>query len=187
MTACSSQSNTGSTDFLRISRSTVDDTIAQNLNALLTPGLATFDPASTSQRLPRPTGRRTIPQPACDRFKRDVLFPSWQSRSDVLNYCAGVATSPDPEDPDLILREVEDAKARERVVDERLDPYSARYFPREPRTEALATLISNERMVERIVRMKTWASVQERCAVEDVDAEKALNRWRKEVGNGGAS
>ncbi|KAL1306818.1 hypothetical protein AAFC00_005475 [Neodothiora populina] len=171
-------------DFLRLSRSAVDDTISQNLNALLTPGTSSsFDPTSTSTRTtpPHPTfaTRRTIPRPACDDFQSRILFPSWQARSDVLNYCAGVATSPDPGDPDLLLREVEDAKARERVVDERLDPYSARYFPRAPRTEALAALIRNERMVETIVRGRTWGLVTERCESGGSDPEKALDEWRR--------
>lgn len=102
----------------------------------------------------------------------------------MLTYCASVATSPDPEDPDLIAREVEDARARERVVDERLDPYSARYFPREPRTERLASLIRQERMVEGIVRGRTWEVVGERCenGVEVGDAEVALERWRQSTG-----
>jgi len=102
----------------------------------------------------------------------------------VLNYCAGVATSPDPNDPDHILREEEDARARERVVDERLDPYSARYFPRERRTERLADLMRNERMVEEIVRGRTWGIVNERCenvpgVVTDSGWAEALNQWRK--------
>lgn len=107
-----------------------------------------------------------------------MLFPSWQTRSDVLNYCAGVATSPDPEDPDLILRQVESARERERVVDERLDPYSARYFPREPRTESLANLIRNERTIEQIIRSRTWSLVAERCD-DSGDWEHAFNRWRE--------
>jgi hypothetical protein len=100
-------------------------------------------------------------------------------RSDVLNYCAGVATSPDPNDPEHVLREVEDARARERVVDERLDPYSGRYFPRDTRTESLAALIRNERSVESIIRSRTWGLVGERCDNEGVDAENALDDWRK--------
>ncbi|EKG19487.1 Caffeine-induced death protein 2 [Macrophomina phaseolina MS6] len=100
-------------------------------------------------------------------------------RSDVLSYCASVATSPDPDDPDSILREVEDAKVRERVVDERLDPYSARYFPKELRTEMLANVIRNERMVENIIRTRTWGMVAERCGDEGRDFEAALNEWRK--------
>ncbi|KAI5207536.1 hypothetical protein E4T39_02032 [Aureobasidium subglaciale] len=167
-------------DFLRISRSAVDDTISQNLNALLSPSTSAFDPTSTSRSLPRPTGKRTIPAPACDSFKQNVLFPSWQARSDVLAYCGGVATSPDPDDPDHILREVEDAKARERVVNERLDPYSARYFPREVRTEALASLVRSELMVESIVRTRTWAMVRERCSDDEYDGEKALDKWRQQ-------
>jgi hypothetical protein len=108
------------------------------------------------------------------------LFPSWQARSDVLAYCAGVATSPDPDDPDHILREVEDVRARERVVNERLDPYSGRYFPREVRTEALAALVRSELMVESIVRSRTWGLVRERCSDEEYDGEKALDKWRRE-------
>jgi len=101
----------------------------------------------------------------------------------VLNYCAGVATSPDPDDPEHVLRQVEDARARERVVNERLDPYSARYFPREVRTESLAGLIRNERMVESIVRDRTWSIIKERCegsaeSQQHSGSDDALNNWR---------
>lgn len=99
----------------------------------------------------------------------------------MLNYCAGVATSPDPNDPDHVLRQVEDARARERIVNERLDPYSARYFPREARTEALASLIRNERMVEGIVRNRTWQLMGERCEIEAESSEKALDSWRSRI------
>ncbi|EMD01233.1 hypothetical protein BAUCODRAFT_62337 [Baudoinia panamericana UAMH 10762] len=170
-------------DFLRISRGTVDDTISQNLNALVTPGTSRpFDPSSTAERAPRPVHKRPIEPAACEQFKNRVLFPSWQSRSDVLNYCAGVATSPDPDDPDHVLREVEDMRARERMVNERLDPYSGRYFPREARTEALASLIRNERMVESIIRSRTWGLVGERCDNGGTDYDAALNEWRKTEG-----
>lgn len=125
-----------------------------------------------------------MPSNSCQSFKSDVLFPAWQTRSDVLNYCAGVATSPDPDDPDHVLREVEDTRARERVVDERLDPYSGRYFPREARVERLAMLVRQERMVEGIVRERTWGVVKERCE-ENVNVEKgwedAIDRWRQNV------
>ncbi|KAJ4990042.1 caffeine-induced death protein 2 [Stagonosporopsis vannaccii] len=165
-------------DFLRISRSTIDDSITQNLNALLTPAQRGFDPTSTSTRqLSGPA--RSIPPTQCDEFKQRVLFPSWAVRSDVLDYCAGVATSPDPDDPDSVLRQVEDAKARERVVDERLDPYSGRYFPQEARTESLALLMRNERAVEKIIRSRSWGVIAERCGSESVDAERAFDEWRK--------
>ena len=99
----------------------------------------------------------------------------------MLNYCAAVATSSDPDDPDLVLRETESARDRERVVDERLDPYSARYFPREARTEILAGLVRNERAVEGIVRGRTWAVVGERCVGDEgVGWQEVLDRWRGE-------
>lgn len=99
-------------------------------------------------------------------------------------YCAGVATSPDPDDPEHILRELEDAKARERIVDERLDPYSGRYFPREARTERLAALMRNERMVEEIVRQRTWQIMGERCegaigAAGGATWSEAFDGWQR--------
>lgn len=167
-----------SIDFLRLSRATVDDSITQNLNALLTPASDGFDPSSTSQRGIRQAAKRGIDPQSCREFKEGVLFDSWQSRSDVFNYCRGVAASQDPGDPDSVLRQAELERDRERLVDERLDPYSARFFPQEARTEALANLLKNETMVERIVRSRTWGLVSERCGDNGLGWEQALNRWR---------
>lgn len=102
----------------------------------------------------------------------------------MLQYCASVATSPDPNDPDLIEREAENRKDRDRVVNERLDPYSGRFFPREARTEQLAGLLRNENAVEGIIRQRTWGIVQERCQGVDGRWEDALDKWREENGNG---
>lgn len=79
-----------------------------------------------------------------------------------------------------MVREAELEKNRERVVDERLDPYSGRFFPREARTEQLAMLIRQEQGVENIVRARTWETVQERCGDSFDGWEEALHRWRKE-------
>jgi hypothetical protein len=166
-------------DFLRLSRSSIDDTINQNLNALSRPS-ETNPFTSTQPGLRQPT--RRLPPATCADFQDRVLFPSWQTRSNVLNYCAGVATSPDPEDPDHLLRESESAKARERIVNERLDPYGARNLPLEGRTEALANLVRRERRVEEIVRKRTWDLVSERCPPSglpgEVSYEAALDAWR---------
>ncbi|KAH6646274.1 caffeine-induced death protein 2 [Truncatella angustata] len=164
-------------DFLRISRGAVDDSITQNLNALVTPARKGFDPNSTTVRTP--SSRREIDPQSCHAFKEQVLFPSWQSRSDVLTYCAYVATSPDPNDPETALREAESLKERERIVNERLDPYSARYFPTEPRTQQLAQLLRQERSVETIVRARTWGLVRERCSDSADSSDQALNQWRE--------
>lgn len=114
-----------------------------------------------------------------------MLFPTWQARSDVLHYCAAVATSPDPDDPSAALREAEAERDRERVIDERLDPYSARFFPTEARTERLAALLRMEKGVENIVRARTWAVVRERCDPAgggfgggEEAWEAALGKWR---------
>ena len=162
----------------------IDDSIIQNLNALITPGKYQFDPSSTAERQVQPVRKKQVDWESCSAFKDDVLFRSWQTRSDVLNFCAGVAL--DPNDPDLLLRQVESAKERERVVDERLDPYSGRFFPREARTESLAHLIRNERSVEDIIRARTWNLVTEKCGDPGMDWRAALDKWRisKERGQG---
>ncbi|PKX92591.1 MIX23 family protein [Aspergillus novofumigatus IBT 16806] len=166
-------------DFLRLSRATIDDSISQNLNALVTPAREGFDPSSTAIRQTDSRAGRPIDPEACRNFKDNVLLQSWQTRSDVLNFCAGVATSPDPDDPDLILRQEESAKEREKIVDERLDPYSARYFPKELRTESLANLVRNQRTVEEIIRARTWGVVTDRCSDSASTWEEALNNWRQ--------
>lgn len=163
-------------DFLRTSRGMVDDTVVQHLNALVTPSREVFDSSMTANRQTQPSSKKPVNARSCEAFKNDLLFQSWQSRSDVLNYCAGVAL--DPNDPDLLLLDVESAKERERVADERLDPYSNRHFPREARTESLASLIRNERSVEAIVRARTWSVVLERCGDPGIRWEEAINTWR---------
>lgn len=70
-------------------------------------------------------------------------------------------------------------RQREKVVDERLDPYSARYFPQESRTESLALLVRNERGVEKIIRARTWGLVGERCGDEGLGFDEALDKWRE--------
>lgn len=92
----------------------------------------------------------------------------------------GVATSDDPEDPDILTRQVENARDRERVVDERLDPYSGRFFPREARTEKLTGILRLERGVETVVRGRTWGAVGDRCGGGDEGWEVAMDKWRDE-------
>ncbi|KAF4506254.1 hypothetical protein G6O67_006357 [Ophiocordyceps sinensis] len=163
-------------NFLRLSRSSVDDSITQNLNALVTPAEGGFDPRSTSRRAWVPPSRQ-ISSETCQSFKDKVLFPAWQARTDVLDYCGLVATSPDPDDPEAMLRKMENQRDRERVVNERLDPYSGRFFPREARKQTLAMLIRQERDVESVVRSRTWDVVQRRCASSSESWEDAVGQW----------
>lgn len=173
------------TDFLRLSRSTIDDSITSNLNALLTPGNQGFDPSSTSTRSPS-SRQKYIPGPSCQNFKNRVLFSSWQARGDLLDYCDSVARNEGLEgkDAEEVLREEENEKGRRRLAeaDERRDPYSGRFFPMESRREVLAGIVRQERGVERIVRARTWKVVNERCGEEAVarDWEAALEEWRRQ-------
>lgn len=187
-------------EFFRLSRSSIDDSISTHLNALVTPSTSNPLTHSTTTTIdPRPAAsRRPIGPDACATFKSTILFPTWSARTDLLEYCSHVATSPDPEDPTLPLRQLQSEADRNRVVNERLDPYSGRFSPLEPRTERLATLLRNEMAVERIVRRRTWAVVAERCGdVTELENpgngngngsegwERALDQWRQARGEKG--
>lgn len=95
----------------------------------------------------------------------------------MLRYCGIVATSPDPDDPEAAILELEKQRDRERIVDERLDPYSGRFFPREARTQSLALLMRQERAVENIVRSRTWDVIQARCGASAQTWEDAMSKW----------
>lgn len=168
-----------SLDFLRLSRASIDDTITQNLNALVKPSEVGFDPRSTSQRTP--TSSHDLPFQACQMFKEKVLFPAWQARSMALNYCGFVAMGPDPDDFESELRDADNQRVRERVIDERLDPYSGRFSPRESRSHILAALVLQEREVENIVRSRTWDVVQQRCAAPHEHWDYAFELWKEKL------
>ena len=108
-----------------------------------------------------------------------MLLPSWHARSQALSYCAGVAASPDPNDPEAGGLAAERVENNESEADERLDPYSGRVFPREARTERLAAVVRRERGIENIVRARTWSAVQERCAESADTWEEALAAWKR--------
>jgi hypothetical protein len=103
----------------------------------------------------------------------------------VLDYCAAVAAAPDPNDPEAVKREAYNLAGRERVEhkNERLDPYSGRFFERESRAKELAEVVSRERRVEGIVRGRTWDVVGRRCGGNLAIGERweeGMETWRRE-------
>ncbi|KAL9086149.1 MAG: hypothetical protein Q9159_004329 [Coniocarpon cinnabarinum] len=160
-------------DFLRLSRSTVDDSISTHLNAMLTPSRPSLFSSTPTQPEPPPRGnRRNISGETCARFKDEVLFPNWRSRDDVLSYCSNVAVSPDAAvastEQEASGAEHRDFWGNVQPTDERLDPYSARDYSynRESNTQQLRSVLANEQGVERIVRSRSWGILGERCVGE---------------------
>jgi hypothetical protein len=173
-------------DFLRLSRSTIDDSIFQNLNALVRN--STFDPTSTSSRQNQssPPNPHQLPTSTCEEFISSILFPSWSTRDDVIKYCLTVALDPlsDETDPSTTERALEDQVAAGRTIDERLDPYSGRYFPQKTKREALLDLLQNEVAVETIIRDRSRRAIEERCVDGRGKADaRSYNAWRPERGS----
>ncbi|KAF3909888.1 hypothetical protein ABW21_db0208061 [Orbilia brochopaga] len=163
-------------EFLRTSRATTDDAISQQLATLARP--PSFDPTTTASRHP---SHRLIPPSTLAAFLRSTLYPSWSARAEVLSYCAQVATQPDPDDPSALEIARENEAQGARIVDERLDPYSGRYFPKESRVQVLAGVVRNERGVEEIVRERTWDVVKSRSVdgMGGLTWQDAYAQWRR--------
>lgn len=78
---------------------------------------------------------------------------------------------------------IEQEKQSLRKVDERLDPYSGRWQPREARTERLGEVLRQEGAVERVVRSRVWGVVEGRCGLEgmgDGGWETEYEKWKKD-------
>ena len=65
-----------------------------------------------------------------------------------------------------------------KVVDERLDPYSARDYTEETRGERLARQVREERAVEDITRARSWGVVSDRCGGRE-RWEDTFRRWEE--------
>ena len=72
---------------------------------------------------------------------------------------------------------------KEKIVNERLDPYSGRSYPPKTRAELLAEIVRNERVVEEIIRERSWRVVGERCGGLDPlggqDWRGAFENWER--------
>lgn len=153
-------------DFLRLSRTLVDDTITQNLNNLVLP--PRFDPTSTS----RPEKKRMqspIDGKSCNSLI-ETVFENWDARTSTIDYCLQTIHA-NPVHPHKST--AEEIRAR------RLDPYSGRQEEEQP---ILKRVCDQEQGTERIVRDRTWRVIRGRC--EEIngvssDWETAFSAWRK--------
>lgn len=183
-------------DFLRTSRA-VDDAITQHLNALVTPSRAGFDPASTATRSSpsvsvqpssyASSSSSSPSDPACRAFRDAVLFPAWQARDDVIQYCEAVVQQSESQtaSPAADSDSADDSDPRHT---ERYDPYirRRRFAEVEPQMVRLAALMRQEQVVETIVRARSWDVLQGRCGAAVTEAaggstgwEAALERWKR--------
>ena len=99
----------------------------------------------------------------CKSFVSAILLPVWNDRSRVISYCSEVAKADDGSDPERGVREAEQRKKENMVVNERLDPYSARFEVRESRQDRLKRAVREEWEIEGIVRDRSWVVLRTRC------------------------
>lgn len=156
-------------DFLRLSRSLVDDTITQNLNNLVLP--ARFDPASTAKS-EKKVLRSPIDDTSCNMLL-DTMFQNWDARTSTIDFCLGTVQTKSKPKRQLTAEEI---RGR------RLDPYSGRDEDEEP---ILKRVCEQEESTERIIRDRTWRVVRGRCeglTTMQQDWQHAFAAWKTENG-----
>ena len=161
---------TGLKDFLRLSRSLVDDTITQNLNNLVLP--PRFDPTSTA-RSEKKVVRTPIDKGSCSKLV-ETIFENWDARSSTIDYCLSTTHLSIADTHSLTA---EETRAR------RLDPYSGRQTTEEP---ILRHVCLQEQGTEQIIRDRTWRVVRGRCQdLNDMDRDwqTAFESWRSKKGS----
>jgi Caffeine-induced death protein 2 len=147
-------------DFLRKSRRYSDDSIETHLNNLLPPRRIFSNPSPT------------VLQPQnCAEFIRTQLLPTWSGRDDLLTYCSTLAEKP-----------VEESSVPQTVeVSERIDPYARRKKEVWEKHDELKRIITQERGVEAVIRLRTWDLVLRRCQLEGLVGgwEQEMARWKE--------
>ena len=145
-----------------------------------TPSLFASPPPFTS---PSPStvqasrgNRRNVSGDTCAAFKHQVLFPGWSTRDSILTSCKSVAHKLQSATPASDPSTSRNYWGSQQVVDERLDPYSARDYDwtRSSQAQQLSDVLQNESRTEDIVRSRSWAVLSERCIGGTAD------RWQAE-------
>lgn len=100
----------------------------------------------------------------------------------MIDYCAAVAASPDPDDPEAVERKAEQLKREKFIPNPRLDPYTGLEPPKETRTELLKRSVETEDSIERIIRARSWDITESRCPCLEEDWRDAFQLWKKRKG-----
>ncbi|KAG7861109.1 hypothetical protein KL919_001843 [Ogataea angusta] len=139
-------------DFLRLSRTLLDDTLRTRLNSIT----KHHEDRSRHSILPR--------RDSCQQFVDELLIPQWQARASRINYCLGQA--------DEMVKEVEtqelamDEEERNRLL--RIDPYALKDLTRSLRekrasAEQIRNRYQNEIEVEDIIRERSQSLIKDVC------------------------
>lgn len=182
-------------DFLRLSRSLVDDRITTQLNNLVLP--RRFDPASTRHAAGAadvPVARVTpVDAPSCAALV-DTIFANWAARDETIERCSAYATNQaahtatSPSTSSGGSSSGGSAKpslntAKWHGDERRYDPYAKRASA-EAEEPILLRVCRGESGTEQVVRDRTWRIIRSRCADAgsgrplDADWQMALLKWR---------
>ncbi|KAH3661389.1 hypothetical protein OGAPHI_006796 [Ogataea philodendri] len=154
--ASSQEMCTGSTrslnDFLRISRTLIDDKLRTRLNSILNH----HETQSRGSILPR--------SESCQQFVDELLLPQWRARTSRIQFCLNHASE--------LVKEVEtkevqlDEEERNRLT--RVDPYALKDLTRDLRekrevAEQIRNRYQNELEIEEIIEGRSKSLIKDLC------------------------
>lgn len=156
----------------------LDDGIAQHLNSILIQPKSEFDPSDSSLMRVSRCGSEQLSSNACQKFTQQFVFPSWNSRDNILQYCKYVATNMEKNESKTFLGKDD----RPEDIDHPLDPYSTRSLRTQTEAQMLSDFLKLENGVENIVRNRTWKVIYERCGLNSKSWEDSFSEWKRHLG-----
>ncbi|KAG4306331.1 hypothetical protein PORY_000319 [Pneumocystis oryctolagi] len=150
------------TDFLRLSRAQLDDSIVFHLNSLSVP--KSFTPESIKMRSVHSNASLQPNTEACVTFIQK-LFSVWNTRSSLLMYCEAIADETNVPTSSYLQNSSSINQTQSQKTDNNI----------------IKRLIDQEKQIESVVRDHSWKQILKRCGFIQLNKthEEAMQEWTK--------
>ncbi len=166
------------TNFLKLSRLNVDDSIRIQLNAFINHHESKSKKSILSFKMPDHQS-----ESPCLPLIRELIFPQWYKRLDAIKYCSNEVQKMSQEVKDDPLNNLSEEKQNELL---RVDPYAMRDIERarvekNDTVEALKTKWSNAEQVEGIIRDRTEGVIYDICDINNFNVKQEFIKYSNEM------
>lgn len=166
------------TNFLKLSRLNVDDSIRTQLNTFINHHESKSKQSILSFKRPE----QELESPCLPLIKQ-LIFPQWYKRLDAIKYCAKEVDKMSQEVKNDPQNNLSEEKKNELL---RIDPYAIRDIERarvqkDDAVNALKTKWSNAEEVEGIIRDRTEAVIYDLCNINEFNVKQKFLEYSNEM------